>query len=103
MAYIYFQKYGILKSAQTKWNEMKDGSKTWLGFKDHFQAEHKAIKWSCALTIQDTFNRDTVVNMVCDELNQVLLANQDQLEITDISEVEGRPTTSTSTPRMVTT
>ena len=41
--------------------------------------------------------------MVCDELNQVLLANQDQLEITDISEVEGRPTTSTSTPRMVTT
>ena len=56
MVYIYFQKSVIYKSALTKWDETDKDKKTWLGFKEHFCAAHKAMKQTSTLTIQGTFN-----------------------------------------------
>ena len=103
MAYIYFQKCGIFKSALTKWDESNDNDKTWLGFKQHFRAAHKAMKRTGALTIKDTFNRDTVANMVQEELHQVFVASQQPQDVLDMTEVENRSTSSASLPQATTT
>ena len=102
MAYLNFQKCGIFKSALTKWDEADDDRKTWLTFKEHFHAAHKAMKRTGALTIQETFNRDTVANMVQEELHQVLVATQDPHFGSDNTSVEHLPTSSTSLPPSVT-
>jgi len=98
MAYLYFQKCGIFKSALTKWDEAADAGKTWLTFKEHFRAAHKAMKRTGALTIHETFNRDTVANMVQEELHQVLVATQDPTFGADNASVEQFPTPSSSMP-----
>ena len=105
MAYIYFQKCGIFKSALTKWDESPDDAKTWLSFKEHFRAAHKAMKRTGALTIQDTLNRDAVAHMVQEELQQVLVTPQDSQDIIDLAESDHQsaspatlpPTTATTT------
>ena len=103
MAYIYFQKGGIFKSTLTKWDESDDNEKTWLGFKQHFVAAHKARKSTGALTIQDTLNRNTVANMVHEELHQVLVTSQQSQDVLDMTEVESRYTSSASLPQATTT
>ena len=102
MAYLYFQKCGIFKSALTKWDEADDAGKTWLTFKEHFRAAHKAMKRTGALTIQETFNRDTVANMVQEELHQVLVATQDPHFGSDNTSVAHLPSGSTSLPPSIT-
>ena len=102
MAYIYFQRCGIFKSALTKWDEKEDAVKTWLGFKEHFRAAHKAMKHTVALTIQDTLNRDTVANMAQEEINQVLMALQDPQAVLDISEVDNGSASSPTIPTPMT-
>ena len=73
MAYIYFQISGIFKSTLTIWDESEDDNKTWLSFKEHFRLAHKALKWTGALTVRETFDQDTVANMVQAELQQAFL------------------------------
>ena len=85
MAYFYFQKCGIFKSALTRWDDTEDDAKIWPGCKDHFRAAHKAMKRTGALTTQDTLNRDTVAHMVQEELHQVLLASQESPDLLDIT------------------
>ena len=64
MAYIYFQRSGIYKSALTRWDELDDKNKTWLSFKEHFRSVNKALKQTGALTVRETFGQATVANMV---------------------------------------
>lgn len=103
MAYIYFQKCGIFKSALNKWDENDDDIKTWLTFKDHFWAAHKTIKRTGALTIQETLNRDSVANMVQEEIQQVFAAAQDPQEIIDITDIDNGSTNTPSVPAATTT
>ena len=46
------------------------------------------MKRTGALTIQETLTRDTVANMVQEEIQQVFVASQDPQEIIDIAEVD---------------
>ena len=102
MAYIYFQKCGIFKSTLTKWDEAADDGKTWLTFKEHFCAAHKAMKQTGALTIQETFNQDTVANMVEEELHQVLVTTQDPHFSSDNASEEHLQSSPVSLPPSVT-
>ena len=51
---------------------------------------HKAMKQTDAFTIQDTFNRETVANIVQEKLHQVLMTTQVPQDANDISDVENR-------------
>ena len=76
MAYLYFQRSCIYKSALTRWDESDDNGKTWQGFKEHFRSAHKASKRTGALTINETMNHAAVANMVQAELQQAMLAQE---------------------------
>ena len=103
MAYIYFQKCGIFKSALTRWDDTEDAAKTWPGFKDHFRAAHKTMKRTGALTLQDTFHQDAVAHMVQEELHQVLLASQECLEPMDVTAPDNLSTGTSSIPQATST
>ena len=60
MAYIYFQRCLVFKSAFTRWDEELPAQQTWEGFKDHFRLAHKALKTTGALRIKDTISREVV-------------------------------------------
>ena len=72
MAYIHFQKTNIYKTALNKWDEKAPADKTWDNFKDHLRAAHKALRRTGALTLNDTLNRDQVMNMVSEGVFQAL-------------------------------
>ena len=48
------------------------------------------MKQTDAFTIQDTFNRETVANIVQEKLHQVLMTTQVPQDANDISDVENR-------------
>ena len=72
MAYLLFQKKQVYKSALSKWDEKPSYDKTWDEFKTHFRSAYKALRRTGALTIRETLERDEVMNMVTDGVNQVL-------------------------------
>ena len=72
MAYLLFQKKQVYKSALTKWDKKPSYDKTWDEFKTHFRTAYKALRQTGALTIKETLERDEVMNMVTDGVNQVL-------------------------------
>ena len=72
MAYLYFQKSQVYKSALTRWDEKPSYDKDWDSFKTHFRTAYKALRRTGALTIKDTMDRDEVMNLVTDGVNQVL-------------------------------
>ena len=74
MAFIHFQKCHIYKLALNKWDEKPHDEKTWNAFKVHFREAHKTLRRTGALTIDDTMNRDQVMNLV---LEGILHALQD--------------------------
>ena len=76
MAYILFQKYHIYKSALNRWDEKTLPEKIWDAFKTHVCQAFKALHRTEALTIQETMNRDQVMNMVSEELQTVMGAFQ---------------------------
>ena len=78
-------------------------NKTWRGFKEHFRAAHKAMKRTGALTLQDTFNRDTVAHMEQEELHQVLLASQESPDPMDITAPDTVSTSTSSIPQATNT
>ena len=72
MAYIHFQKCHIFKSALNKWDDREPQEKTWDQFKIHFREAHKSLRRTGALTINDTLNRDQLMNMVSESVLQTL-------------------------------
>ena len=72
MAYIHFQKCLIFKSALNKWDDLAVNAKTWAAFKTHFREAHKSLRRTGALTINDTLNREQVMNMVSEGVIQTL-------------------------------
>ena len=72
MAYIHFQKCHIFKSALKKWDDREPQEKTWDQFKIHFREAHKSLRRTGALTINDTLNRDQLMNMVSESVLQTL-------------------------------
>ena len=76
MVYILFQKCHIYKSTLNRWDEILLPGKTWVAFKTHFRQAFKALRRTGALTIQETMNRDQVMNMVSEGLQTVVEAFQ---------------------------
>ena len=72
IAYIHFQKCHIYKSALAKWDEKEWADQTWANFKTHFRTAHKTLRRTGALTLNDTMNKDQVMNLVSDQVLQVL-------------------------------
>ena len=72
MANIHFQKCHIFKSALNKWDDKEAQEKTWNQFKIHFREAHKSLRYTGALTINDTLSRDQLMNMVSESVLQTL-------------------------------
>ena len=72
MAYIHFQKCHIFKTALNKWDDKEEPEKTWDQFKVHFREAHKSLRRTGTLTINDTLNREQVMNMVSEGVLQTL-------------------------------
>ena len=53
-----------------KWDEKEYKEKTWPNFKNHLQASNKALQRTEALTIEETLNREQVMNVVTDGVVQ---------------------------------
>jgi len=70
MAYIHFQKLQIFKTALHKWDEKPAQEKSWDNFKLHLRAAHKALRRTGALTIEETLNREELMNLVTDGMAQ---------------------------------
>ena len=88
MAFIHFQKCHIYKSALNKWDEKPQDEKTWEQFKVHFREAHKTLRRTGALTIDETMNRDQVMNLVSEG---ILHALQDYTPTTDNPMVSANP------------
>ena len=72
MAYIHFQKALLYKSALKSWDEKSFVEQTWPAFKRHFRDAHKALRRTGALTINDTINKDQLMNMVTEGVMNIL-------------------------------
>ena len=72
MAYIHFQKALHYKSALKSWDEKSFVEQTWPAFKRHFRDAHKALRRTGALTINDTINKDQLMNMVTEGVMNIL-------------------------------
>ena len=72
MAYILFPKCHIYKSAFNRWDAKHIAGKIWDAFKTHSRKAFKALRRTGALKIQETMNRDQVMNMVSEGLQTVV-------------------------------
>ena len=70
IAYIHFQKFQIFKSSLNKWDKKEFDDKTWDNFKIHLRAVHRSLRRIGALTIEETLNREEVMNMVSEGVVQ---------------------------------
>ena len=93
IAYIHFQKFHIFKSSLNKWDEKDNNEKTWPNFKVHLRIAHKSLRRIGALTIEETLNREEVMNMVTDGVVQAF----QQIQPPSLDETQSDTTTTNNT------
>ena len=102
MAYIHFQKCHIFKTALNKWDDKPPQDKTWEHFKVHFRDAHKSLRRTGLLTINDSLNRDQVMNLVSEGVMQTLQTLQPPPPLEHMPSQHPTPTVETQPPLLQT-
>ena len=103
IAYIHFQKMLLYKSTLNRWDEKELAMKTWPQFKIHFRDAHKALRRTGALTIDESLNKDQIMNLVTEGVMNVLQELPDPSITSDASTTNHNTDTSGSAPSLLST
>ena len=72
IAYLILQKLRQFKNGLHSWNKLPRVNQTWDNFKIHFRSEHKELKKTGQLTIEEGMNQTNLVNMISEGVKSAL-------------------------------
>ena len=75
MAYAILHQTRKFNSSLKEWNRLTPTEKTWQKFKKDFRVAQQELKKSGFLTVQSTMDRDELINIVTESINNAIVEN----------------------------
>ena len=80
MAYVTIERAKVFKKDLREWNRKNENLKTWSEFKKQFRVAQQELRTTGDLTVKDAMEKEDLVNIVTESINNVLEIRENNQE-----------------------